>query len=228
VPTLLTVASASAHAQTATDRDDLPITDATRPVEASAGDGRDHAMWSRVIEADRARLRIEQTQAWTLFGWGLSNIAEGAITAGVHAQGTSVDSQRAAAFGGMTAAWGAVNLGLAIPWVLRLPRELAQSDRWMAMTPATFAHEFERARDRAQSDAAFFALMCGIDVAYATAGTLMTVLGERTDGRNAMLSGFGIAVLVQGIALLAYDGWNWSARARDSARFRDAARASVR
>jgi hypothetical protein len=122
----------------------------------------------------------------------------------------------------MTAAWGAVNLALALPWLVRLGREHSQRGRWSALSRDDLAREVERARDDASRGAAFFALNTGLDVAYVTAGALMLYLGERPETRSDWLSGMGIAVLVQGAALLAFDAWGWAARDADRARLREA------
>jgi hypothetical protein len=205
--------------------DVLAPTAATAPLEEQLRGGPIASPLSmRISAADLRRVEIEHTQSWTLFAWGAANVVQGAGTAiGALTSRTGVD-ERVAAFGITSASVGAVNLALALPWVLRMPSERTRAGRWSALNAQEFEREIERARDDARSASAFFALNTGLDVAYITAGALMLAMAERAESRSLTLSGVGISVLVQGAALLAFDAWGWAARNRDGDRLRDAAR----
>lgn len=214
----------SAHAQSADPPQSagmLAPTDATRPLEAQLRGVGGSLLGGALFRAERRRWEVEHTQAWTLLTWGAVNVVEGAgflLPTGLSAP--AQDRDRMLGYGASTMAWGAVNLALAIPWVVRLGREQGRLARIETLDDRAIEREIERARDEARSGAAFFALNTGLDVAYLTAGSLMLYMGERAETRNAMLSGIGISVLVQGAALLAYDAWGWAGRNADYARVR--------
>lgn len=226
-----TVLCAAALSATATARGQEPPTHTLAPTEATAPleeQLRQGSMPSpfaaRLRAADLRRVEIEHTQSWTLFAWGVVNVAQGAgLAIGAWAAHTGLD-ERLAAFGISSAAVGAVNTALAVPWVLRMPNERRRAQRWNELTAQQLERELDRARDEARHAAAFFALNTGLDVAYITAGSLLFAIGERAETRSLTLSGVGLAVIVQGAALLAFDAWGWAARHRDGDRFRDAAR----
>lgn len=205
--------------------DTLAPTEATAPLEAQLRGAPVPSPWAlRISAADLRRVEIEHTQSWTLFAWGAVNVAQGTGLAISSLSNPAAMDERAGAFGITSAAVGAVNLALAVPWVLRVPRERREAQRWSAMSPQDIERELERARDQARHSSAFFALNTGLDVAYITAGSLMLAMGERSETRSLTLSGVGISVLVQGVALLAFDAWGWASRNADGDRFRDAAR----
>lgn len=215
----------SARAQSAEtpsqSADTLAPTDATRPLEAQLRGVGGSLLGRELLRVETRRWEVEHTQAWTLLTWGAVNVVQGAgflLPTGLSAP--AQERERTMGYGSSTLAWGAVNLALAIPWVVRLGREQGRLQRFEAIDDRAVEREIERARDEARSGAAFFALNTGLDVAYLTAGSLMLYMGERAETRNATLSGVGISVLVQGAALLAYDAWGWGARNADSARLR--------
>lgn len=211
-------AAPTAHAQSG---DTLAPTDATRPLEAQLRGVGGSLLGRELLRVETRRWEVEHTQAWTLLTWGAVNVVQGAgflLPTGLSAP--AQERERTMGYGVSTMAWGAVNLALAIPWVVRLGRERGRLQRFEALDDRAVEREIERARDEARSGAAFFALNTGLDVAYLTAGSLMLYMGERAETRNAMLSGIGISVLVQGAALLAYDAWGWGGRNADSARLR--------
>jgi hypothetical protein len=221
---VLAASSADAQEQSAV----LQPTDATRPLEAQLrGDSGPSPIALRLMQADVRRYEVERAQGWTLFAWGAVNVAQG-LGVAIPALTASTVDERAASYGVWTASWGAVNLALAIPWVARLPRERARTERWSRLSSSELARELERARDDARSAGSFFALNTGLDVAYITAGSLLWYMGERPESRSASLSGAGIAVLVQGAALLAFDAWGWAARNADSARWSEISAGALR
>lgn len=216
--------TATAHGQEQ-PTNTLAPTEATAPLEEQLRGGPVASAFSaRISAADLRRVEIEHTQSWTLFAWGAVNVAQGTgLAIGALTSRTGVD-ERVAAFGITSAAVGAVNWALAVPWVLRMPSERRRTQRWSALSAQDLERELERARDEARNASAFFALNTGLDIAYITAGSLMLAMGERAESRSLTLSGVGLSVLVQGAALLAFDAWGWAARNRDGDRLRDAAR----
>lgn len=221
----LPLTAAAQSTTNAPDTDTLPPTLATMPLEAQLSGAPGPSPWAqRIAEADLRRLDVEQTQAWTLFSWGALNVVEGAAIAIPGLLSPQTSDARTTSYGAMTAAWGAVNLALGIPWIVRLGRERPQNQRWGRLSADELERESERARDTARFGASFFAVNTGLDVAYITAGALMLSMGERAESRNVIVSGMGIAVLVQGLALLGFDAWGWASRHADGSRLRDARR----
>jgi hypothetical protein len=202
----------------------LPPTRATAPLEAqSLGAG--PSPWSVALrEVDRGRLDAGRTQAWTLFAWGAVNVVEGAGLLALPRGPASPERERITAYGAMTASWGAVNVALSLPWIFSVRRERAALDRWTTLRADELDLALDRRREEASREASIFALMCGLDVTYASVGGLLLAMGERGDARNPMLSGFGIALLAQGVSLLALDSWFWASRASQARRWSEVGR----
>ncbi len=159
-------------------------------------------------EARGAMARDERARAWTLLTAGALSTAAGVPMI------LATDDPRLRWAGVMTAGFGAVNLGLAIPWALRLGNE----DRPVAGETELMTR-LRRSR-AAHRTATVFAVNVGLDVLYVVAGTVAWILGahEGADG----LRGGGIATLAQGTFLLAFDLWGWVASDRNATRFTDA------
>lgn len=159
-------------------------------------------------DARRAMARDERARAWTLLTEGALSTAAGVPMI------LATDDPGARWAGVMTAGFGAVNLGLAIPWLLRLPRD----DRPVAGETELEAR-LRRSR-AAHRTATVFAVNVGLDVLYVAAGTVAWVLGARDHDDG--LRGGGVATLAQGTFLLAFDLWGWIASDRNATRFTDA------
>ena len=160
-----------------------------------------------LADAARAERDEGRIRAWVLCGEGATTTAAGAAMA------LATDDERVRFAGLMTLTFGAVNLALATPWLLRASR-----------IPSARAGESElaarlRLAREARGTAAVFALNTGLDVAYVSAGAAALALA---DG-DPRLRGGGIAVLAQGLFLLAFDLWGWIAAARDADRYTDLA-----
>ncbi|MEZ4408216.1 MAG: hypothetical protein R3A52_17320 [Polyangiales bacterium] len=159
-----------------------------------------------VDDARGAMARDERARAWSL--------AEGALsTAAGVPMILATDDPGVRWAGVMTAGFGAVNLGLAIPWLLRLPRD----DR-----PVAGETELEtrlRRSRAAHRTATVFAVNVGLDVLYVVAVTVAWILGARDHDEG--LRGGGVATLAQGAFLLAFDLWGWIASDRNATRFTD-------
>lgn len=206
--------------------DGLATTEATAPLEAQLAGAHTPSPWAqRIAAADLRRIELERNQAWTLFAWGAVNVAQGAALSLGAALAPGPGGERTLGYGVMTASWGAVNVALSLPWLVRLRREHEQRARWSGLSREDLERASDEASDDASRGAAYFALNTGLDVAYIAAGSLMLYMGERPETRNEWVSGMGIAVLMQGAALLAFDAWGWAARDADRARVR-AARAA--
>lgn len=208
----------AALAQSAAPTDVLApaaYTSATEPVETQLARGEIPRWAARLVTADQQRIARESVRAWTLFAWGTANMVEGAGFALPWLLDPRRADERVANYGAMTAAWGAVNFALAIPWVLRMPRERARASRWTTLRGDEHERAYFELRERLHGDASVFALMCGLDVAYVATGALMWHMGDRPETRNVSLAGMGLSIFVQGLALLAVDGWNWGALRHD-------------
>lgn len=155
-------------------------------------------------EAERRVAVDERRRAWTLF-------TEGSLSTAVGVPMIVAGDASVRWAGVMTAAFGAVNLGLALPWLLRLPNE----DRVMP-GETELATRLRRAR-AARRTAAVFALNVGLDVLYLAAGATALWLGSRDN--DPRLEGAGSAVLAQGTFLLAFDLWGWIASDHNADRF---------
>lgn len=154
-------------------------------------------------EARHAMARDERLRAWTLLGEGAVSLAAGVPML------AATDDPAVRWSGVMTAAFGAVNLGLAIPWLLRVPGEERDAEG-----NTELAVRLRRSR-AARRTAAVFALNVGLDVLYVAAGAAAWAL---SDGDRGM-RGAGIASLAQGAFLLGFDLWGWVASDANAERF---------
>ena len=154
-------------------------------------------------EARRSQRDEERVRAWVLFGEGAASTAAGAAMA------LAADGDRARFAGWMTLGFGAVNLALAVPWVVRVSRPAAASSG-----ETELAARLRHARE-AQRSAAVFALNLGLDVAYVVAGAVAWALADGDE----RLRGGGIAVTAQGGFLLAFDLWGWIAADGNAGRY---------
>lgn len=117
--------------------------------------------------------------------WGGMNVVAGAIGWPL------ADDEQWQSFHAMNLAWGAVNLAIAIPALVRNlnadPAKISLAD--------TLSSE--------ESLTSVLLLNVGLDVAYVTAGAL---LWERGDfGGDPLLTGMGQALILQGAFLMAFD-----------------------
>ena len=63
-------------------------------------------------------------------------------------------------------------------------------------------------------------LAAGLDVFYVATGLLLWVLGREAEPEERWLEGYGLAMTVQGAALLVYDGVTWAFAADRASRMR--------
>ena len=155
----------------------------------------------RVRSTNAAQYRRE---GWWLFGWGIaSTLAGGVVAIALR------DEPEWLSFGLTTAAFGAIDAGLAAG-MLDLGgsrREAIAAGRLGDLTDPDAILEASITSQRKSGQ--IFALNFGLDVAYITAGLLMFFLGRAKDPTEGLLTGSGIAMLSQGAFLLAFDLAAW-------------------
>ena len=155
-------------------------------------------------EARRTQHAEERVRAWVLFSEGAASTAAGTAMA------LATDDDRTRFAGLLTLGFGAVNVALALPWVLRVCRGAASPRPGETELAARLRHARE-----GQRSAAVFALNLGLDVAYITAGAFAWALADRDE----RLRGGGIAGTAQGVFLLVFDLWGWIAADGNAARY---------
>jgi hypothetical protein len=133
-----------------------------------------------------------------LAAWSLGSIAVGTVTA---AAGHRAGNPAARAFGMQTAAWGAVDLGIATFGELRRRGRLATAED--AYADATL--EAERTSLRR-----ILLVNAGFDVGYIAAGAagVAWALRRPADPGPHATAGHGAAVVAQGAFLLGFDSWH--------------------
>ena len=134
---------------------------------------------------------FEDRLARRLLAWGGASMAGGTALAVV---GAITGDRFLRAFGGQTVGWGAIDAGLAFGGRARARRLLAGSPT----DPAAAAGEASRVRQ-------ILAVNTGLDVLY-VAGGLAVAAGRGR--RDAAARGHGLAAVVQGAFLLAFDAWH--------------------
>lgn len=130
----------------------------------------------------------ERSHLWRVGAWGGANALGGLALV----LGTS-RSDRSARwhFGGMTAGWGAVNVGIAAVGL------------WAGGPPAA-DRAAVLAAERQFHDILLFNL--GLNVAYSAVGGTMLAAGYRDINAAGRWRGFGTSLLLQGAGLLVLDG----------------------
>lgn len=194
----------AAHAQL-----DLRVPFATELESAEAADGRadgpadgvDSDALRRVRSANAAQYRRE---GWWLFGWGIASaLAGGAVAIALR------DEPEWLSFGLTTAAFGAIDAGLAAG-MLDLGggrRDAIAAGRLGDLTDPDAILDASITSQRKSGQ--IFALNFGLDVAYITAGLLMFFLGRAKNPDEGLLTGSGVAMMSQGAFLLAFDLAAW-------------------
>lgn len=141
---------------------------------------------------NRERLARSRRCMWVLGAWGAANLAAGAI-------GAATSSGEARAFHQMNLAWGAVNLGIALPGLLR-------------RSPAT-GLDLYRSNKALQQTQKVFLFNAGLDFGYIASGFWAR---ERAKSHNQpeRWRGWGNAIVLQGAFLLVFDLSSWYAHQR--------------
>ena len=134
------------------------------------------------------RLQAERNHLWRVAAWGVSNVAGGLS---LRAASDQSDTQ---AFGFQSAAWGAVNVGIAAAGLL------GSRDQ-----PATW----RRAVDAERRYHDILLANLGLNVGYASVGTAMVVASTYDVDQSAEWRGHGSALILQGAGLFVLDTIAW-------------------
>ena len=141
---------------------------------------------------NRERLARSRRCMWVLGAWGAANLAAGAI-------GAAGNSGEARAFHQMNMAWGAVNLGIALPGLLR-------------RSPATGFDLYRSSKALHQTQQVFL-FNAGLDVGYIASG-FWARERAKTRSNPGRWRGFGNSIALQGAFLLVFDLSSWYAHQR--------------
>jgi len=143
-------------------------------------------------------------EGWWLFGWGLASTVAGGVL-GIALR----DEPEWFSFGLTTAAFGAIDAGLAVGMLdLAGSRRAAIArDRLGDLTDPEAILEASITRQRTSGQV--FAFNLGLDVAYITAGLLMFFLGRAREPAEGLLVGSGIGMISQGAFLFGFDLAAW-------------------
>ena len=138
----------------------------------------------------------------------LTSVAVASIAAGTTIAIIKRNDKFWLGFGMITAAFGAVNMGFSIAGFVQndSERRLNASKRTLEGDPLLQYRDELVAN--ARSSATIYALNFGLDVAYIATGALLWVFGQRFL-KNETLHGVGIAGVIQGAMLFAYDLAAW-------------------
>lgn len=131
--------------------------------------------------------RLEQRIGRQLFAWGVMNIALGTLL-------LLAESPFLRGFGVQAIVWGTINAAIAAFGQSRLPRKLHRLMRTEGL---------QASRKERRSLRRLLLINAGLDLLYIVAGLLVIAL---LPGPFAEGNGWG--VIVQGAALLAFDGWH--------------------
>jgi len=138
-----------------------------------------------LVDYNRERIDRSVEGMTALTVWAGANMLAGAIGWPL------AEEEQWQAFHSMNLAWGAVNLAIALP---SLVRNLNADPATMSFADTLKAEEDMKA---------ILLLNAGLDVAYLTAGAL---LWERGDfGNDDVLTGIGQSLIIQGAFLLVFD-----------------------
>ena len=142
-----------------------------------------------VVALSEALHSDQRAHLWRVGAWGAANMAGGLALIALSDSETEVVRR---AFGIQSAAWGAVNVGIATFGLLNGPD--AAETVWRAAFGAENTY------------ADILLVNLGLNVGYAAVGTTMLVAGSR-DVRSADLwRGHGAALILQGAGLFFLDG----------------------
>lgn len=140
-----------------------------------------------LTEINLERIRVESNTLKVLAVWGGANLAGGLVLQSA-TNGVSKN------FHQMNAGWGAINLALAIPGLVRLRKETPD-----ALNLAESINHVNRLQK-------ILLFNSGLDVAYMVAGGLLLERSNRYEGsKQDRYKGWGRSILLQGAALLLYD-----------------------
>jgi hypothetical protein len=166
------------------------------------GDQRPHPEALRRVRT--ANLEEQRREGWWVFGWGIASALAGGVVAIALR-----DEPEWLSFGLTTAAFGAIDAGLALGMVdlSGTEREAIDAGRLGDLTDSKAILDESITAQRKAGQ--IFALNFGLDVAYIASGLLMFFLGRAQDPDEGLLTGSGIAMISQGAFLLGFDLIAW-------------------
>ena len=142
-----------------------------------------------VMAVSEAHLAAQRAHLYRVLGWGGLNVAVGAALL----LAADRSSQRGRfGFGVQSAAWGTINMGIAVVGLLAGDGDVAQT-----------VQEALRA-ENGYADILLFNL--GLNVAYASVGATLIAVSGRGVAHPEAWRGHGAALIVQGLGLFVLDG----------------------
>lgn len=142
-----------------------------------------------VAVVSKAHLEAQRAHLYRVLGWGGLNVAVGAAL--LLASDRTTQRGRFG-FGVQSAAWGTINMGIAVVGLLAGGGELAQA------VPEALRAE------NGYADILLFNL--GLNVAYASVGATLIAVSGRGVAHPAAWRGHGSALILQGLGLFVLDG----------------------
>ena len=139
-----------------------------------------------VADIAEARVHAERAHLWRVGAWGAANVAAGAVLIA----GSEARTGRRA-FGIQSAAWGAVNAGIAVVGLT------GSADSLDTLADVLRA-------ENGLGDVLW--LNMGLNAGYVAVGATLWIVASRGVANPAAWRGHGQAVVLQGAALLALDG----------------------
>jgi hypothetical protein len=163
------------------------------------------------LNALRLTIRSERrTAGYVLLGMGLASVAAGAAIAVV-----GHDDRAHLAAGITTASFGAVNAALTLGLL-----DLSGADLRRIEAGGDFETLREAELIAHLHSGQFFAVNTGLDIFYMASGGFLCTIAAVNDQPNRWELGAGVALIVQGALLLAFDIVNWINSNERAARFR--------
>jgi hypothetical protein len=140
---------------------------------------------------DEALRAAQHDHLMRVAAWGGASLVAGIALAGTAADGAPTRR----GFGIQTAAWGAINLGI-VAWGLMSDPGPIATDWGSALA----------AEDRWRN---ILLVNLGLNVGYVAVGSALWIASGRGLRSGEAVRGHAIAVVLQGLGLLALDGWAW-------------------
>lgn len=147
------------------------------------------------------KIKINKTGMEVLGSWGLVNIAGGSI--GYFTTGQDETKY----FCEMTALWGVVNTGIAAISLAGIKNEL------------TARMDYEQSYHSYLANKKLYLINAGLDVVYIGAGVGLSAYSQTTKNNQAIYSGFGKSIVIQGIFLLLFDNIMFSTHQLDNSKW---------
>ena len=150
------------------------------------------------------KTRINKTGLKILGSWGLVNITAGGIG---YVTSTQNETKY---FSEMSMAWGVVNTGIAALSLINVRREMAAN------------LGYEGAYRSYKASKKLYLINAGLDVVYIGVGLGLAGYSQNTrltKTDQSMYSGFGKSVVIQGVFLLLFDNFMFSAHQLDNSKW---------